>query len=109
MAKNRGEVLRQAWIGDAVLSLYVRELILREDGRVDGAKAARMTSNQFLAVFGEPSEVEAEIGRAFEAGGLSAGFAWIEERLMPVFRRQEENRRKKAGLPQSARPRPGGV
>ena len=87
-------------MGDAVLSLYVREKILREDVRVDGEKSARMTSNQFLAAIGEPSEVEAEIGRVYRQDGLAGAFLWIEERLLPVFARQEENRRKRLGLPQ---------
>jgi dsRNA-specific ribonuclease len=54
-----------------------------------------MTSNQFLAATGEPSEVEAEIGRIYEKEGLEAAFRWIESRLMPVFARQEENRLRK--------------
>jgi len=38
-AKRREDVLReQAWIGDAVLALYVRLKILREDGRLDGPR-----------------------------------------------------------------------
>ncbi len=94
------KTLEEAWIGDAVLTLYVREKILREDGRVDGEKSARMTSNQFLAALGEPSGVEAEIGRAYAEGGLAAAFGWIEGRLLPLFARQEENRRKRLGLPQ---------
>jgi hypothetical protein len=92
---EREQTLREAWIGDAVLSLYAREKILREDAKADGDKCVRMTSNQFLSAFGEPSEVEAAIGRRYAEGGLLAAFAWIEERLMPVFARQEENRRKR--------------
>lgn len=97
---NRKQVLEEAWIGDAVLSLYVREKILREDGRVDGDKSVRMTSNQFLSGFGEPSAVEAELGRVYRAEGLAGAYAWIEARLMPRFAQQEENRRKRLGLPQ---------
>ncbi len=52
-----------------------------------------MTSNQFLTAFGEASEVEAEIGRVYAKDGLDAAFAWIEARILPVFERQEENRR----------------
>jgi dsRNA-specific ribonuclease len=96
---NRQQVLQEAWIGDAVLSLYVREKILREDGKVDGEKSVRLTSNQFLAAFGEPSEVEAEIGRVYSQQGLTAAFGWIDQRLLPTFQRQEENRRKRLGLP----------
>src|ERR1019366_6448125 len=89
---RRQKILEEAWIGDAVLSLYARSRILDEGGAVNSETLERMTSNRFLAAFGEPSSVEAEIGRAYERGGLSGGFAWIEEHLMPVYRRQEEKR-----------------
>lgn len=93
------KVLEDAWIGDAVLSLYARLKILRGGGAVDSAKLERMTSNRFLAAIGEPSEVEAELGRVFESQGMDAAFAWIDGRLMSVFEKQEENRarRKSAG------------
>jgi len=86
--------MKEAWIGDAVLALYARLKILREDGATDGGKAERLTSNQFLAGFGEPSEVEAEIGQVYLADGLQPAFAWIESRLTPVFERREAKRRK---------------
>jgi hypothetical protein len=87
----------QAWIGDAVLALYARLKILREDGTLDGEKAVRMSSNQFLAAFGEPTAVEAAIGRVFESDGLDAAFAHIERTIIPLFTRQEEKRLRKAG------------
>ena len=87
----------EAWIGDAVLTLYARLKILREDGTLDGAKAVRMSSNQFLAAFGEPTAVEAAIGRVFDHDGLDAAFAHIERSLIPLFTRQEEKRQRKAG------------
>ncbi len=86
----------QAWVGDAVLCLYGRLRILREQGRVDGAKYHRMASNQFLSAFGEPTAVEAELGRVFEQRGLDEAFAWIEQRWMPLFERQEANRGKRS-------------
>lgn len=92
---DRRKVLEDAWIGDAVLSLFARTRILRGDGAQDQEKFIRMTSNQFLAVVGEASEVEAEIGRVYERQGLEAAFGWIEKTLMPVFERQEEKRRKR--------------
>jgi 23S rRNA maturation mini-RNase III len=92
---DRKKILEDAWIGDAVLSLFARMRILRGDGLQDQEKFIRMTSNQFLAVVGEPSEVEARIGRAYERDGLEAAFLWIEQELMPVFEKQEENRRKR--------------
>lgn len=97
---RRQQILQEAWIGDAVLSLYVREKILRDDAKVDGEKCVRMTSNQFLAAFGEPSEVEASLGRVYQQQGLGAAYAWIEAELLPRFAQQEENRRKRLGLPQ---------
>jgi dsRNA-specific ribonuclease len=92
---DREQILKDAWIGDAVLTLYVRSKILREEGKTDGAKANRMTSNQFLSVHAEPSATEAEIGRIFERDGLEAAYRWIEAHLLPVFEKQEANRLKR--------------
>jgi hypothetical protein len=87
-----------AWIGDAVLCLWARLHILEEAGAIDGPKCVRMTSNQFLAAFGDPTAVEAQIGRVYRSAGETAAFRWIEESLAPTFRRQEENRRRKLGV-----------
>ncbi|HYP09357.1 MAG TPA: hypothetical protein VER03_24240 [Bryobacteraceae bacterium] len=87
-----------AWIGDAVLALWARLQIVRTDRVVDGPKFLRMTSNQFLAAFGEPTAVEAQIGRAYRDGGEAAAFAWIEEKIAPLFARQEEKRLRGKGL-----------
>ena len=87
--------VEDAWIGDAVLALYARLKILREDGGVDGEKCKRLTSNQFLGTFGEPTRVEANIGRVYAGEGLEAAFGWIERHLLPLFERQEENRKKR--------------
>lgn len=95
MQTGRKTVLEDAWIGDAVLALFARLRILRGDGVHDNEKFIRMPSNQFLAITGEPSEVEAEIGRIFERDGLDAAFQFIEQKLMPMFERQEENRRRR--------------
>ncbi|HMF75554.1 MAG TPA: ribonuclease III domain-containing protein [Bryobacteraceae bacterium] len=92
---NPQQLTNDAWIGDAVLSLYARLKILREDGGLDGDKCIRLTSNKFLAAVGEPTRVEAEIGRRFESEGLMGAFAWIEEHLLPMFERQEQNRLRK--------------
>jgi hypothetical protein len=89
------QLIQEAWIGDAVLSLYARLKILKEDGIIDGEKCVRLTSNQFLGGKGEPTRVEAEIGRRFALEGLSGAFAWIEEHLTPLFERQEQNRLRK--------------
>jgi dsRNA-specific ribonuclease len=99
MPKNtkREQILKDAWIGDAVLCLYARLKILREDNVTDGPKEMRMTSNQFLSGWAEPSETEAEIGRIYESEGLEPAFQWIEARLMPMFDRQEAKRLKQVG------------
>ena len=90
--ERRRKILEEAWIGDAVLCLYARRRILRENGAVDGERFERMTSNRFLAAFGEPSEVEAEVGRYYEENGLEAAFLWIEQKLMALFDLQELKR-----------------
>ena len=94
-SSHRERILQEAWIGDAVLSLYARSKILRESGRVEGQRLVLMTSNQFLSALGEPSEVEAELGRAYRDHGLESAFAWIEERIIPLFNKQEANRLRK--------------
>jgi dsRNA-specific ribonuclease len=86
---NRREVLEKAWIGDAVLSLHARQRILSEGNGIDNEKAIRMTSNKFLQIVGEASEVEARIGWIYEREGLEAAFAWIERELMPLHEKQE--------------------
>jgi len=85
----------QAWIGDAVLTLYARLKILRDDSAVDGEKCKRLTSNQFLGNFGEPTKTEAEIGRIYQREGLDAAFHWIERNFLPLFEKQEQNRGRK--------------
>jgi dsRNA-specific ribonuclease len=89
------QTLNEAWIGDAVLSLYARRRILQEDGRIESEKFMRMTSNRFLSVVGDASEVEAELGRIYQREGLDAAFFWIEARLLPHFHKQETNRLKR--------------
>lgn len=81
IAKERAE----AWTGDAVLALYVREWILREHGAMDGEMFVRFTSNDFLRCAGNPTSVEAQIGRIYAESGLQAGFDWIEKELYPKF------------------------
>ncbi len=88
---------QEAWIGDAVLALYVREYILRETGQLDGERFIRFTSNDFLRAAGKPTQIEAEIGRTFAADGLKAAYRLIEARLLPLFQEQERARRRRAG------------
>ncbi len=106
--ERRRKILEEAWTGDAVLCLYARGAILRRGGGIDNAQFERMTSNRFLAGIGEPSQVEASIGRIYASDGLDAAFAWIEENLLPLFRKQEEKRINRAGSrPASASAAPG--
>ena len=77
-----------AWIGDAVLALFARQFVLRERGTMDGEWFTRLTSNDFLSAFGNPTRVEAGIGRLYQDGGLEAAFAWMDTHLVPLFRKQ---------------------
>ena len=84
------EKLRQdAWIGDAVLELYVRSWVLRHHGAMDAEMKTRFTCNQFLNCFGNPTKVEADIGVIYQREGLEAAFAWIRETLEPSFGKHE--------------------
>ena len=87
----------QAWTGDAVLGLFAREWILREKRKMDAEMFARMTSNHFLNSLGNPTQVEAKIGRIYEKEGLGKAFHYIEEELIPLFLKQEKKRIRKAG------------
>ena len=90
-------VQEQAWTGDAVLGLFAREWILRKEKKMDAEMFTRMTSNHFLNSLGNPTQVEAKIGRIYEKEGLEKAFYYIEEELIPLFLRQEKKRIRKAG------------
>ena len=88
------ERLRQdAWIGDAVLELYARSLVLKRTGGVDAEMKTRLTCNEFLACLGAPTKMEARIGVIYREQGLEAAFAFIEKELEPLFLKREANRR----------------
>ena len=89
--QTRAKELENAWIGDAVLALWARLKILKEDGKLDGEKSTRMTSNRFLSALGAPTRMEAEIGVVFLQQGLEGAFRYIDLHLLPVFERQEQN------------------
>ena len=90
LAKGEVEELRRvAWIGDAVLELYARSKTLEETHQRDLARKIRFVRNSFLNQLGQPTRVEAEIGRRFLESGLEAAFAWITENLGPLFVKQE--------------------
>lgn len=73
----------EAWVGDAILALYVREWILQEEGGINGKLFIEFTSNDFLRRTGNPTGVEAEIGRIFKSDGLEGAYAWISQHLRP--------------------------
>ena len=77
-----------AWIGDAVLALFARQFVLRERKTMDGAWFTHLTSNEFLSAFGNPTRVEAMIGKTYQEGGLEAAFEWLEATIIPLFRKQ---------------------
>jgi len=81
-----------AWLGDAVLALWARERILREQGRLNTERFLQLSSNHFLQSVGRPTRVEAEFGVVYQREGLQAAFSYIEARLLPVFRRHEARR-----------------
>jgi dsRNA-specific ribonuclease len=82
-----------AWVGDAVLALFARQFVLRERASMDGQWFMKMTSNEFLSAFGNPTRVEASIGKLYQEQGLEAAFAWMDAHLVPVFRKQTAGRR----------------
>ena len=89
---RKDEELRQdreaAWVGDAVLALFARQYVLRERNAMDGEWFTRLTSNDFLSAFGNPTRVEASIGKLFLSDGLEAAYAWMDAELIPLFRKQ---------------------
>lgn len=91
MSRKDEEIRREreaAWIGDAVLALFARQFVLQERGLMDGESFTRLTSNDFLSAFGNPTRVEAAIGKLYLEGGLEAAFAWMHAELVPLFRKQ---------------------
>ena len=95
--KNEKKIVQeQAWTGDAVLGLFAREWILREERKMDAEMFARMTSNHFLNCLGNPTQIEAKIGRIYEKEGLQKSFYYIERELVPLFLKQEKKRIRKA-------------
>ena len=87
------KVREAAWVGDAVLALFARQYVLRERSAMDGEWFTRLTSNDFLSAFGNPTRVEASIGRLYLSEGLDAAFAWMDAELIPLFRRQMASKR----------------
>lgn len=90
-----GDLRDPSWIGDAVLALCARSWIIAHEHELGGKRHdlfRDLTSNDFLASFGPPTEVEAELGRLYEKEGLAASRAYFEARFVPVFIKQQRNR-----------------
>lgn len=81
-----------AWTGDAVLALFAREHVLRRLGKIDTAAFLELTCNAFLSGLGRPTSIEAEIGLVYEREGLAAAFAYIEARILPLWKAQQARR-----------------
>jgi len=85
-----------AWLGDAVLALYVRQWLLSQGipmGPQRHDQFVHFTSNHFLSGLGEPTQVEATIGRLYRDQGLEAAFAHIQTHLLPLYVRQYRKRK----------------
>lgn len=77
-----------AWVGDSILGLYARLWILENTPDASPSRPelfSHFTSNRFLTGLGEPTLVEAQIGEVFLRDGLAPSFAFITERLLPLF------------------------
>lgn len=76
-----------------MLALFARQFVLRERRSMDGEWFTRLTSNGFLSAFGNPTMVEASIGKLYLEQGEQAAFEWMNENLVPLFRKQIANKR----------------
>ena len=81
-----------AWIGDAVLELLIRQWVLNQGRGVDAERKKQLTCNQFLSALGPPTEVEARVGILYQQQGLEAAKAFIEQELLPRHEQQERRR-----------------
>lgn len=84
-----------AWTGDAVLSLYLRSLLLQNKVEPAGLRTEvfkYFSSNAFLNSFGRPTAMEAEIGAIYQSEGISAAFSFIEGKYLAIIRLQLQNR-----------------
>jgi dsRNA-specific ribonuclease len=92
--EKRAELKEKAWVGDAVLELYIRSMILKKEGRIDAEQKKAFCCNQFLNCFGAPTEIEAKIGEIYQKQGLEAACQWIEETMLPLFEKQQKNKKR---------------
>jgi len=105
------QLRNDAWIGDAVLALFARSWLLQIGQAETSKDRARLfelwVSNQFLSSFGEPTSIEAAIGRTYVSGGLDAAFAFIEENLLNRFIQTARKRGFNLVVPKMAEPKEG--
>lgn len=90
-ALSEEELRLQAWLGDAVLGLFMRRKIAEASGKIDTAAFIEATSNQFLSSLGSPTRVEAQIGVIYSKEGISAAEAFIEAEIWPKASRRIMN------------------
>lgn len=83
----------EAWMGDAVLALFARRWILDTFGRPDGDLQTLITCNHFLSRFGNPTAVEASIGRVLESQGMEAALESVRARFFPEMIRHVRRQR----------------
>jgi dsRNA-specific ribonuclease len=105
------QLRNDAWIGDAVLALFARSWLLQIGQAETSKERAQLfelwVSNQFLASFGEPTSIEAAIGRTYASGGLDAAFTFIEENLLNRFIQTARKRGFNLAVPKMAEPKEG--
>ena len=77
-----------AWVGDAMLALFMRAKILEKCGQIDTQRFVSVTSNQFLSSFGSPTRVEAQIGILREREGEAAAMSYSEREIWPRAQKQ---------------------
>lgn len=83
----------EAWLGDAVLALLVRDWLLRTLGVADGDLQGLITSNRFLSRFGQPTAVEAALGRLWRDQGYTAAESEFQEKFLPEMVRHLRRQR----------------
>ncbi|MGB0371605.1 MAG: hypothetical protein ACPGN3_09650 [Opitutales bacterium] len=73
----------KAWLGDAVLGLFVRKKIATLQGKINTPAFIEATSNQFLSSLGSPTRVEAQIGIIYSRDGIDAAESFLESEIWP--------------------------
>lgn len=83
----------EAWLGDAVLALLVRDWLIGTLGSTDGDLQGLITSNQFLSRFGHPTAVEAALGRLWRDHGYAAAESEFRTKFLPEMIRHLRRQR----------------